>query len=132
MAHFAKINSENIVEQVIVVHNNDAPDEATGIAFIESLGFEGVWKQTSYNTRFNTHIQGGTPFRKNHASVGHSYNEELDAFLFPKPFDSWVLDEETYDWKAPLPKPEPTETIGWRWNESVLSWTSFAKSPIEE
>jgi len=100
MAHFAKIDENNIVEQVIVIHNDCAPDEKTGQEFIASLGFEGVWKQTSYNTVAGVHTLGGVPFRKNYAGIGHIYDEARDAFIPPKPSDSkrWVLDEETCQW----------------------------------
>jgi hypothetical protein len=108
MAHFAKINSENIVEQVIVVDNNSAETEQQGKDFIASIGLEGTWKQTSYNTLANSHSLGGTPFRKNYAGIGYTYDETRDAFIPPKPDDftdedgntfTFVLNEDTCQWE---------------------------------
>lgn len=91
MAHFAKMDG-NTVAQVIVVHNNDAPDEATGIAFCKSLfGQDTEWKQTSYN---------GTT-RKNYAGIGYTYDAVRDAFIAPRPADDWTLNEETCQWEPP-------------------------------
>ena len=103
MAHFARIDENNIVQEVIVVHNNDAPDEKTGQEFIAFLGLEGVWKQTSYNTMAGKHTLGGTPFRKNYAGIGCFYDEQRDAFIPPKPTiaKNWILDEDTCNWVLP-------------------------------
>ena len=115
MAHFAKINDNNFVVQIIVVSNADAPDpfpgsEALGQQFIAGLGLGGIWKQTSYN---------GT-FRKNYASIGCVWDEQRDAFIPPQPFPSWVLDEETCNWVAPVPYPDDGEQY-W-WDEGAASW----------
>ena len=138
MAHFAKINSENIVEKVIVVGNNDAETEQQGKDFIASIGLDGTWLQTSYNTLANSHSLGGTPFRKNYAGIGFSYDEVRDAFIPPKPegfgnlneetctwippqpFPSWILNEETCKWNPPIPK--PTDDKIYTWNESTQNW----------
>ena len=109
MAHFAKFNAENVVDQVVVVHNNDAPDEATGIAFCQSL-FGGNWKQTSYNGRI----------RKNYAGVGYTYDESRDAFIPPQPFPSWALVEATCQWTAPIAM--PTDGKMYSWDEATTSW----------
>jgi len=118
MAHFAKINAENIVEQVVVVENTVLEDgdlveqESLGIQFLQSL-FGGEWVQTSYNK----------VFRKNFAGIGHVYDAERDAFIPPKPFDSWVLDESTCLWEAPVPMPDielGVETA--YWDEDNLQW----------
>jgi len=109
MAHFAKLNSENVVEQVVVVHNNDAPDEAAGVAFCQSL-FGGDWKQTSYNGRI----------RKNYAGIGFTYDENRDAFIPPQPFSSWTLVEATCQWTAPVAM--PTDGKLYSWDEATLSW----------
>ena len=104
MAHFARIDENNIVQEVIAIHNDYAPDEKTGQEFIASLGFEGVWKQTSYNTREGVHSLGGTPYRKNYAGLGFVYDEQRDAFIPPKlPYMGkfWVIDEETCTWVLP-------------------------------
>lgn len=110
MAHFAKLNSQNVVEQVIAVHNNDAPDEATGIAFLSSLFGEATWKQTSYNGRI----------RKNYAGIGYTYDETRNAFIPPQPFPSWTLVEATCQWTAPVAM--PTDGKMYSWNEATLSW----------
>jgi hypothetical protein len=110
MAHFAKIDENNIVEQVIVVHNDSAPNEKIGQEFIASIGLEGVWKQTSYNTIMGKHALGGTPFRKNYAVIGYTYDEQRDAFIPPRPEttihpkvgkkNDWVLNEDTCWWES--------------------------------
>lgn len=105
MAHFARIDENNIVQEVIVVHNDCAPDEKTGQEFLASIGFEGNWKQTSYNTNAGVHALGGVPFRKNYAGFGDTYDEARDAFISPKkPYmgKMWVLDEETCTWVQPV------------------------------
>ena len=128
MAHFAKLGKGNIVEKVIVISNNDAPTEQDGINFINNLyGTNDIWKQTSYNTRGGEHILGGTPFRKNFAGVNWKYNQTLDAFIPPKPYNSWILNQTTCLFEAPIPQPELTqEQINnnnfYRWNEATESW----------
>lgn len=92
MAHFAKLNSENIVEQVVVVHNNDAPDEATGIAFLNNLFGDATWVQTSYNGNI----------RKNYASVGGTYDPQRDAFIAAKKESDTHFDEKTCRWTSDL------------------------------
>jgi len=130
MAHFAKIDSNNTVETVIVVNNSDVSNEQTGIEFIHSLGLEGVWKQTSYNTFAGEHNLGGTPFRKNFAGIGFTYDEQRDAFIPPSPYPSWVLNEETCQWEPPTLKPKGTDLIGWRWNEEIVGWEQFDKPVV--
>lgn len=129
MAHFAQLDNNNIVTQVIAVNNESAPDEKTGQEFLASIGFEGNWIQTSYNTQGGTHLLGGTPLRWNYAGIGYSYDPARDAFIAPKPYPSYVFDEEKLSWKNPIPKPEGTDTIGWKWNEGSLSWEQFTKTP---
>jgi hypothetical protein len=105
MAHFARIDENNIVQEVTVVHNDCAPDEKTGQEFLASLGFEGNWKQTSYNTVAGKHLLGGVPYRKNYAGEGYTYDEQRDAFIPPKmPYHGkmYVLDEETCTWVIPV------------------------------
>jgi hypothetical protein len=126
MASFAKINSNNKVEQVISVHNNELLDngiesEEKGVQFLKSLyGQDTNWKQTSYNTANGIHILGGTPFRKNHAGIGYTYDENRDAFIPIKPYNSWVLNEDTCNWEAPITKPQDGNM--YRWNESIINW----------
>ena len=113
MAHFAKIEN-NVVTQVIVVANKDTADangvekEYIGQAFCERL-FGGTWKQTSYNGNF----------RKNYAGIGYTYNADIDAFVPPKPFPSWVLNNDTAQWEAPVPMPEGGM---YSWDEDTGSW----------
>ena len=116
MAHFAKLDENNVVIEVIVTDNN-APNE--GLDWLqERLG--GTWVQTSYNTYGGVHLSEGEPFRKNFAGIGFSYDEEKDAFIPPKPYDSWVIDEETCLWEAPIPY--PTDEKSYEWNESIVNW----------
>jgi hypothetical protein len=128
MAHFAKINSENIVVKVHVVNNSeliieDGEElEINGIRHLERHGTDSgfYWKQTSYNTLAGVHKLGGTPYRKNYAGTGYSYNESRDAFIPPKPYQSWTLDENTCQWIAP--KPLPDDGKPYRWDENKKSW----------
>jgi len=124
MAHFAKLKVGNIVETVHVVSNSIATTEQDGIDFLNNLyGTNDIWFQTSYNTYGGVHKLDGTPFRKNYAGVGYTYDETRDAFIAPKPFDSWVLNETTCQWEAPDPIPEDGKkyTI-YEWDESTTSW----------
>jgi hypothetical protein len=118
MAHFAKLGIGNIVEKVIVVSNDIATTEQAGSDFINKLyNTRDVWKQTSYNNNF----------RKNYAGIGFQYDQTRDAFISPKPFNSWVLNEDTCRWEAPIAMPQLTqEQIDnrnyYNWNETTLSW----------
>ncbi len=119
MAHFAKLNSENIVIHVEVVNNNEAVTEQNGIDFLKTLhGADTIWKQTSFNTHGGIHLLGGTPFRKNFGSIGFTYDEDKDAFIPPKPFNSWTLNETSCTWEAPSEQPGDE----YRWNEDNTSW----------
>jgi len=121
MAHFAKLGTGNIVERVEVVSNDIATDEQTGVDFLNDLyKTRDVWKQTSYNTKGGVHLLGGTPFRKNYAGVGYTYNQTKDAFIPPKPFDSWILNETTCLWEAPVDY--PSDGKDYQWDESSTSW----------
>ncbi len=124
MAHFAELNEDNIVIRVIVVSDNDAPTEQAGINYLNSMPHTtGTWKQTSYNTLAGKHRLGGTPFRKNYAGVGYPYNEDLDAFIEPKPFPSWVLNETKGTYEAPVSNPK-VDIIQpeYAWNEEEQRW----------
>ena len=119
MAHFAKLNSENIVISVEVINNNESVTEQNGIDFLKTLhGEDTIWKQTSFNTHGGIHLLGGTPFRKNFGSVGFTYDEDKDAFIPPKPFNSWTLNETSCTWEAPSEQPGDE----YRWNEDNTSW----------
>jgi hypothetical protein len=127
MAHFAKLGTGNIVEQVIVIHNsvitdsNGIEQEKLGNDFINNLyNTRDVWKQTSYNVKF----------RKNFASIGYTYDQQRDAFISPKLYNSWVLNEDTCKWEAPIPSPssyknEEDKLVQFRWNENILNWEEF-------
>lgn len=118
MAHFAEIDDNNIVVQVLVIPDNE---ENRGQEFLANdLGLGGVWIQTSFNTRGGVHLTGGIPLRKNYAGIGYVYDSVKDAFIPPKPFASWVLDEDTCIWAAPTPYPSDGEIYSW--NESALEW----------
>jgi hypothetical protein len=127
MAYFAKLGIGNIVEQVISISNtvitdsNGVEQEQLGIDFINKLyNTKDVWKQTSYNTKRGIHNNGGTPFRKNYAGLGYTYDETRDAFIPKKPFNSWILNEDTCLWEAPIAYPTDGKEYGW--NEKTLSW----------
>jgi|TARA_S200002703_G_scaffold142094_1_gene134297 hypothetical protein len=128
MAHFAKLGVGNKVVRVTVVSNDIATTEKAGEEFLQNLhGSRDVWKQTSYNTCGGEHKLGGTPFRKNYAGIGWKYDETRDAFIPPKPFNSWTLNETTCLWEAPISKPVLTqEQIDnnnyYKWNEDNQSW----------
>jgi len=120
MAHFAKIGINNIVTQVLVVANRETMDsngvehESIGVNFLKNLTGHETWVQTSYNNKF----------RKNYAGIGYTYDEDRDAFIPPKPFNSWILNEDTCLWNAPVSM--PTEQLEdnqyYFWNESIINW----------
>ena len=106
MAHWAEIDENNIVLRVTVGDNNEADEGYQWL--IDNLG--GTWIKTSYNANI----------RKNFAGIGYTYDEQLDAFILPRPYASWVLNEETCQWEAPVPY--PTDGIMYTWNEDSLNW----------
>ena len=117
MAHFAKLGVGNIIEQVIVIHNsviidsNGVEQEQLGVDFINKLyNTRDVWKQTSYNRNF----------RKNFAGTGYKYDQQRDAFIPPKPYHSWVLNEDTCNWESPIAY--PNDGNNYNWNEQTKSW----------
>ena len=121
MAHFAKIGIGSKVEKVSVVSNDIATTEQAGIDFLNNLyGTNDTWFQTSYNTIGGEHKLGGTPFRKNYAGIGFKYDQTRDAFIAPKPYNSWILNEETCQWEAPVVKPDDGQR--YLWNEETTSW----------
>lgn len=126
MAHYAEIDSNNIVTQVFVGKDENDPSGINWETYYTREGFK--VKRTSYNTKGGIHYnpKNNEPsedqsktFRKNYAGIGYTYDEELDAFIPPKPFDSWILNKEICLWESPIPEPE---TGNWYWNESTLSW----------
>ena len=126
MASFAKIGLNNKVIEVLSVNNevlkdaNGIEQEVNGIDFLTKLTGWAIWKQTSYNTKAGVHTEGGTPFRKNHAGVGYIYDEDRDAFIPKKPYNSWILNEDTCLWNAPVAMPQDDNMYSW--NESTLTW----------
>jgi len=124
MAHFAEIDENNIVIRVLV-GDDKKPNE--GLDWIvERLG--GTWVQTSYNTAGGKHLQGGTPLRKNFAGVGYFYDAEKDAFIPPKPFESWLLNEDSCLWEAPIEQPGDFYT----WNEELLEWQKVPNDELPD
>jgi hypothetical protein len=118
MAHFAKVNN-GIVEQVIVAE----PEFFN--TFVDSS--PGAWIQTSYNTSGGVHKFGGTPLRKNYAGIGYTYDSQRDAFIPPKPYASWVLNDDTCLWGAPVAMPTDGKRYGW--NEDTTAWVEVAEVP---
>ncbi len=122
MAHIARLNSNNIVIQVL-----SAPDNIDEVAISTATGQK--WKQTSYNTYGNKHLLGGTPFRKNFAAIGYKYNGTRDAFISPKPFDSWTLNANTCLWECPIEK--PSGKFACEWDEENQQWINCITIPTE-
>ena len=126
MASFAKIGLNGRVIEVISVVNDVLKDssgierEELGIQFLNELYKWPIWKQTSYNTHGGVHNNGGTPFRKNHAAIGYTYDEDRDAFIPKKPYNSWILNENTCNWEAPVIKPNDGNM--YNWNEQIQNW----------
>ena len=118
MAHYAFLDESNIVTEVIVGKN----EGEEGLDWEVHYGnFRGqTCKRTSYNTQGGVHTGGGTPYRKNYAGIGYTYDEARDAFIPPKPYPSWLLDEATCLWEAPVPM--PSDGGRYRWDEATTSW----------
>jgi hypothetical protein len=118
MAHYAFLNMQNIVTEVIV--GKDETDGNTNWEIHYGNIREQICKRTSYNTVGGVHLGGGTPFRKNYAGIGYTYDESRDAFIPPKPFDSWTLNETSCLWEAPVAY--PTDGEAYEWNEEQQQW----------
>ena len=119
MAHFAQLDENNIVVQVIV--GVDEPHDGEAIYF-QTTGK--VWKKTSYNTVGGVHSLGGTPFRKNYAGIGFTYDAQRDAFIAPQPYPSWILNEQTCQWDSPVQY--PSDNKRYQWDEQTTSWKEIA------
>jgi len=117
MSHYAKILEGKVIKVIVA-------EQQLFDTFVDTS--PGEWIQTSYNTRGGVHLNGGTPLRKNYAGLGYTYDRERDAFIPPKPFESWVLNENTCQWDAPTPMPTD-ETKKYSWNESTTSWDVVAE-----
>ena len=131
MAHFAEIDDKNIVIRVLVVDDKDTQDEdgkedeSIGAKYLSDT-FGGTWKRTSYNTHKNVHSKDGTPFRKNYAGIGYTYDAARDAFIPPKSDrhpDDWKIDEDTCQWTAP--KPYPSDGKDYNWNDDTKAWDEY-------
>ena len=129
MASFAKIGLNGKVIEVQSVVNevlhdsNGVEQENIGVDFLTKLTGWAIWKQTSYNTKAGVHLFNGAPFRKNHAGIGYTYDEDRDAFIPPKPFKSWLLNEQTCLWEAPIPLPSDASiNKKYQWNETTQNW----------
>ena len=136
MAHFAQLDSNNIVLRVLCLENSVMENgqgqrvEQLGIEFLQNLyGANTIWLQTSYNTRAGIYYAPGTnevspdqslAFRKNYAGIGYTYDSIRDAFIAPKPYPSWIMSEETCLWSAPTPM--PTDGKRYSWDEPTLAW----------
>jgi len=130
MAYFSEIDDNNVVLRVIVVADSDCAggnypeSEPAGQAFISSIGISSNWKQTSFNTSCGKHNAGGFPLRKNFGETGFTYDSGRDAFIPPQPYPSWILNEETCWWEAPVAP--PSEAVGYVWDESTVSWVEHS------
>ena len=126
MASFAKIGLNGKVIEVLSVNNEILKDadgierENIGVDFLTKLTGYPIWKQTSYNTHGGVHSSGGIPLRKNHAGIGYTYDEDRDAFIPKKTFNSWILNEDTCLWESPIPYPQDNNK--YNWNEQNKSW----------
>jgi len=134
MAHFAKLDENNIVTTVNVVHNNEllvdgVENEQKGIDFLNTFfNTSDNWKQTSYNTSSGVHNSGKTPLRKHYAGIGYTYDESRDAFIPPQPYPSWTLNEETCNWESPVPMPSGEEEgTRYNWNEETGGWDLYTE-----
>jgi hypothetical protein len=120
MSHFAKVEN-GVVTQVIVIEQD--------VLNLGHWGDPASWVQTSYNTQGGVHTQGGTPLRKNYAGIGFTYDSGRDAFIPPKPFASWLLNETTCQWSAPTPMPV-VEGKMFTWDEPTTSWVEFVAPTV--
>jgi hypothetical protein len=121
MAHYAFLDENNVVTEVIVGKDESNFDWETQYGMFRGQ----ACKRTSYNTKRGVHINGGTPFRKNYAGIGYTYDPQRDAFIPPKPFDSWVLNEDTCVWDAPIAYPEDGKA--YTWNENTQTWAEVTE-----
>jgi hypothetical protein len=118
MAHFAELDNNNVVLRVVVINNSDITDadgnevESIGQEFCHNL-YDGDWIQTSYNGNIRTR----------YAAIGYTYRADLDAFIAPQPYPSWVLTQNTKDWEAPIP--QPSDGLMYEWDEATGSWTAL-------
>jgi hypothetical protein len=124
MAHYAILDENNIVTDVIVGKDENEPLPEGYSSWEEYYG----GKRTSYNTVRNSHLEEEFPFRKNYAGIGYKYDEQFDAFIAPQPFDSWKFNYTTFTWVSPSPKPEHEDGYVWLWSEVNQEWV---KVPLD-
>jgi hypothetical protein len=117
MAHWAEVDENNIVLRVLVGDNNDFNGDEGHQWLVDNLG--GTWIKTSYNTIEGKHTLDGIPFRGNYAVTGGKYVSDLDVFMPPADYPSWVIDTTNYTWVSPVPKPDSGL---WIWDETTISW----------
>jgi hypothetical protein len=131
MAHYAFLDENNTVTEVIVGKNENEDNIDWEVHYGNFRGQ--TCKRTSYNTQGGVHSLGGTPFRKNYAGIGYTYDSERDAFIPPKPFASWTLNETSCLWEAPTPYPTDVGTEEspkrYTWDEETVSWTLVEAKP---
>ena len=120
MAHFAKVEN-GVVTQVIVIEQD--------VLNLGHWGDPALWVQTSYNTSGGVHSQGGTPLRKNYAGIGFTYDSGRDAFIPPKPYASWLLNEDTCQWGAPTAMPVEAGKM-FKWDEPTLAWVEVVAPTV--
>ncbi len=118
MAHYAEIDQNNIVIRVVVIANEDEPTEQAGIEFCQNLFGGGRWLKTSYNDSIRVHFAG----------IGYLYDQFRDAFIPPRPYESWILDEQNCVWQAPSPYPTDGQT--YIWDDYTRSWRSYTPPPL--
>jgi len=129
MAHYAQIDGDNIVVQVVVVPEDQ--DHRGQDYLVEDMGLSGTWLKTSYNTAVGSHTGDGIPFRKNYAAIGYVYDADRDAFIrHPKPFLSWSLNEDSCTWEAPTQMPLNEKTYDWE--EAAADWVERPIQPPTE
>jgi len=129
MAHYAFLNDNNIVTQVIVGKNENEGVYDWEKYYGEIMNCKCV--RTSYNTHGGIHTKGGIPFRKNYAGIGFVYDENLDAFIVPSPYPSWILNEDSCIYEAPLPHPNDASSDKfYAWNEELLNWEVIFEQPL--
>ena len=131
MAHWAEIDENNVVVQVVVGDNTDPAGDEGYSWLIDNLG--GTWLKTSFNTYGGVHLAGGEPLRYNFAGVDSTYDAKNDAFIAPQPFPSWKLNKSTFLWESPIPMPTATDDKTYSWNEETKTWDEHipVEPPVE-
>jgi hypothetical protein len=127
MAHFAELNSDNIVLRILVTDNNDPNGDEGYQWLLDNMG--GTWVKASFNTFAGVHSLGGTPFRKNYPGTGFTYDNIRDAFIPPRPYTQWILNEDTCQWEPPIEPPlfDPEDPKYYVWNDELLNWEEVSE-----